>query len=36
MVYYLSLKKPKILQHVVFVPLDSKEKIAISKWEIAI
>jgi len=35
MSYYLSLKKPKALQYVVFVPLDSKQKIAISKREIA-
>jgi hypothetical protein len=36
MAYYLSLKKPKALQHVVFVPLGSKQKIAISKREIVI
>jgi hypothetical protein len=36
MAYYLCLKKLKALQCVVFVSLDSKENIAISKREIAI
>lgn len=31
MAYYLCLKKPKTLQYFVFVQLDSKQKIAISK-----
>jgi hypothetical protein len=36
MAYYMCLKKPKALQCVVFVPLDSKQEITISKREIAI